>query len=175
MGRRHWGRWLALGAVVAVLVGGAAVWYFVFRDTAPATVDIDKAGQTAEEASSGKQSTTTTSGTTGGNALDGTWTVDQTIGDFEVSSNTFTSAFVGYRVNEQLAGVGAKTAYGRTPDVTGTMTVDGTKVTAAEFSADLTTLQSDDSRRDGQLRNQGIQTGQFPTATFKLTTPIHFG
>ena len=30
-------------------------------------------------------------------------------------------------------------------------------------------------RRDGQLRNQGIQTSQFPNATFKLTSPIDFG
>ena len=72
-------------------------------------------------------------------------------------------------------GVGAKTAFGRTPDVTGSLTIDGTVATAAEFTADLTTLQSDDSRRDGQLRNQGIQTGRFPTATFKLTQPIDFG
>ena len=71
--------------------------------------------------------------------------------------------------------MGAQTAYGRTPAVTGSMTIDGTSATTAEFTADLTGLQSDDGRRDGQLRTQGIQTGQFPTATFRLTEPIDFG
>jgi len=41
-----------------------------------------------------------------------------------------------------------------------------------QVTADLTTLQSDDSRRDGQLSHQGIATSSFPTATFKLTAPI---
>ena len=78
-------------------------------------------------------------------------------------------------MQEQLATIGANTAVGRTPNVTGTMTVQGTNVTAADFTADLTSLQSDDDRRDGQLRRQGIQTAQFPNATFKLTSPIDFG
>jgi polyisoprenoid-binding protein YceI len=59
--------------------------------------------------------------------------------------------------------------------VTGSITLAGATVAAAEFSADLTTLKSDDDRRDGQLSRQGIQTSQFPTATFKLTQPIHLG
>lgn len=50
--------------------------------------------------------------------------------------------------------------------------MSGTTVTAVEITADLTSLKSDDGRRDGQLDRQAIQTGQFPTATFKLTSPI---
>ena len=64
---------------------------------------------------------------------------------------------------------------GRTPDVTGTLTLDGTQITAVEMSADLTTLQSDESRRDGQLKRQALETDQFPTATFSLTQPIDLG
>jgi len=79
---------------------------------------------------------------------------------------------VGYRVKEQLAGVGANTAVGRTPSVTGSLTLAGTSLTDVQISADLTSLKSDDSRRDGQLGRQGIQTSQFPTATFKVTAPI---
>src|SRR5262249_24220175 len=109
-----------------------------------------------------------------GSALDGTWAVDTSIGRFDAGAGVYTSAFVGYRVNEQLAGVGAKTAFGRTPDVEGTLTIDGTTATKTKSPADPTTPQSDDSRRDGQLRNQAIQTGQFPTATFELTQPIDF-
>ena len=49
------------------------------------------------------------------------------------------------------------------------------RITAATITADLTALESDDQRRDGQLARQGIQTSQFPTATFKLTAPIDLG
>ena len=83
-----------------------------------------------------------------------------------------TESFVGYRVQEQLATVGAATAVGRTSDVTGTMTIDGTTITAVDVTADLTTLQSDEANRDRQLQRQGLETATFPTATFTLTQPI---
>jgi polyisoprenoid-binding protein YceI len=82
---------------------------------------------------------------------------------------------VGYRVQEELAGVGGTTAVGRTPKVTGSLTIAGTAVTEASFEADLTTLRSDESMRDGQLGRQGIQTDRFPTATFVLAEPIQLG
>jgi polyisoprenoid-binding protein YceI len=55
------------------------------------------------------------------------------------------------------------------------MTVEGTQVTALEVTVDMTTLQSDDSRRDGQLAERGLETNAFPTATFVLTEPIELG
>jgi polyisoprenoid-binding protein YceI len=64
---------------------------------------------------------------------------------------------------------------GRTPDVSGSISLSGTTLTAAQLEADLTTLRSDQSMRDGQLGGQGIQTDQFPTATFVLTQPIELG
>jgi polyisoprenoid-binding protein YceI len=171
--RSRRGLWIGLGALVLVAAAALAVWYFVFRDTAPPKVNIDSASDAVKD---DKSSATTDPDTTDAtSSLDGTWTVDNSIGTFDVSADTYTSAFVGYRVNEELAGVGAKTAFGRTPNVTGTLTLDGTTATAAEFTADLTTLQSDDDRRDGQLSNQAIQTSQFPDATFTLTQPIDFG
>jgi len=169
-GRRWW--WVGLAGLLVVALAGVAVWYFVFRDTAPAEVDIDTA---AESVDGDDRSSASSTPSSAGGSLDGTWSIDTSIGDFDAAGSVFTSAFVGYRVDEQLAGIGAKTAFGRTPDVTGTLTIDGTTATNAEFTADLTTLQSDDSRRDGQLRNQAIQTSQFPTATFTLTEPIDIG
>jgi polyisoprenoid-binding protein YceI len=38
--------------------------------------------------------------------------------------------------------------------------------------ADLTSLQSDEPLRDGQLRRQALRTDEYPTATFALTQPI---
>ncbi len=110
-----------------------------------------------------------------GTALDGTWTVDPTIGSFDYAADDFSGSWVGYRVQEELAGVGGTTAVGRTPDITGSITVDGSAITGGDLTADLTTLQSNESMRDGQLRNQGIQTDRFPTATFVLTQPIELG
>ena len=101
----------------------------------------------------------------------GTWNVDTSIG----SSSDSTDSFVGYRVQEQLASIGANTAVGRTPNVSGTLTISGTQLTAVTITADLTALQSDDQRRDGQLVNHGIETATFPTATFKLTAPVDLG
>ena len=51
----------------------------------------------------------------------------------------------------------------------------GTQITAVEVAGDLTTLKSDDDRRDGQLQRQALETAEFPQATFKLTTPIELG
>lgn len=160
---------VALAALVGFVVVVGGVWYFVFRDTAPAEVSIDSASDAIKE--SNASSNSGTSGTSTTNTLDGTWTVNSTIGSF----NDFTSSFAGFRVQEQLAGVGAKTAVGRTPKVTGTMTMDGTTIPKATFEVDMTTLTTDDSRRDGQLRTQGIETSKFPKATFTLTQPIALG
>jgi polyisoprenoid-binding protein YceI len=55
------------------------------------------------------------------------------------------------------------------------MRVEGTTIIAAEFTADLTTLQSDEANRDRQLGRQALETGQFPTATFVLTQPVDLG
>jgi polyisoprenoid-binding protein YceI len=163
--RRSRRRWWIIGGVLAALLvlGGAAIWYFVFRDTAPPAVDIKRASESV--GGGGTKTTTADSGT------DGTWTVDTSVGSF----SDFSSAFVGYRVNEELAGVGAKTAAGRTPDVSGTLVIDGTKVTKVDIKADLTTLQSDESQRDDQIRHQALETDSFPTATFVLTKPIDLG
>jgi polyisoprenoid-binding protein YceI len=147
----------AVAALVLVVAGIAGVVY-LFWQTTPAAVSLADSG-------------TSPSGAVTGSSLDGTWTVDTTIGSF----SDFSASFVGYRVDENLANVGSATAVGRTPGVGGTMTVSGTSITAVKITADLTGLTSDRSQRDGQLRQQALETDQFPTATFELTTPIQLG
>jgi polyisoprenoid-binding protein YceI len=169
--RKRW--WIvALAAVLAVVVAGGAVWYFVFRDDAPAEVSLDRATKSLDDE---QPRTTATSGgragTPSGSGLDGTWTVDQSIGSF----SDFSSSYAGFRVQEQLVGIGAKTAVGRTPKVTGSMTLEGTTVPKASFDVDMTTLTTDDARRDGAIRTQAIETARFPKASFVLTQPIQLG
>ena len=145
--------------LVAVAGGAYGVYYLFLRPSGPPAVSL----------ASLPPVTSTQPAPSGG--LSGTWKVDTSIGSFADSSGSF----VGYRVQEQLATLGANTAVGRTPDVSGTLTLAGTSVTAVEITADLTSLKSDDDRRDGQLRRQGIQTGIYPNAKFSLTSPIDLG
>ena len=166
----------AIVLVAAVVGGGYGLWYLFFREAGPPPVTVatnPPASSTAAPGGTAAPGVTTgpvTSDTAGG-TLEGTWVVDPSIGSF----SDFSGSFVGYRVQEQLAGVGANTAVGRTPDVTGSLTLAGTAITAVQIEANLTTLESDDDRRDGQLSRQGIQTSQFPTSTFTLTSPIQLG
>ncbi|HSK97492.1 MAG TPA: YceI family protein, partial [Euzebyales bacterium] len=81
--------------------------------------------------------------------------------------------FVGYRVEEELAGVGATTAVGRTTAVDGSLTIgpDGT-VPDATVEADVSQLESDQSFRDRAIQDQGLETARFPEATFTLDAPV---
>ena len=55
------------------------------------------------------------------------------------------------------------------------MTIEGTTITALAVTVDMTTLTSDDDRRDGQLAERGLESASFPTATFELTQPVELG
>ena len=80
--------------------------------------------------------------------------------------------FVGYRVREEYVTFGVVDAVGRTSQVTGTATVEGDEMRDAELETDMTTLRSDESRRDSALRERGIETATYPTAEFRLTEPF---
>ena len=151
--------------LIVVLVGGAgfaALWWFVLRDDAPPRAGLR---DRSTETTAAPDGTTGGPETSGAASFEGTWTVQP---DDEV--------FVGYRVTELFAGETIKhTAVGRTPAVTGQMSLTGTQLDAATFTADLTQLTSDESRRDNRLKDRGIETNTFPEATFSLTEPIEIG
>ena len=152
--RRRW--WLLLiGVVAAVGIGVVAVPYVYIHfinDPAPRlTLDnLDK------QRASGASATEASSAT--GLATDGKWIVTA-------------PSVAGYRVKETLNGQ-ASEGVGRTETVDGSFTLAGTDVTAAEFNVDLSTLKSDQSRRDNQVRTRLLQTDEFPVATFVLSQPI---
>lgn len=148
-------------AVVAIVVIGGALWWFVLRDDPPAELSVDGTTQSSSQ---------TTTGTAPAN-LDGTWTV--LAGD--------TTA--GFRIDESFAsGLADHTAVGRSGEVSGSMTVDGASISKGSFTVDLTELSfSDDipgmsvANRARAMQQRGLETSQFPTTTFELTTPIDFG
>lgn len=157
---------LILAATAAVVALVALVVWFLLRD-APAAVDIDEAvGAVAPSPSS--------TGAASSAPVDpqGTWAVDSESQPYSFDESTGT--FVGFRIDEQLSTVGAATAVGRTPVVRGELTLDGTVLSAATFTADLSQVKTDDSRRDRRaLAAMGVATN--PEATFLLTEPLDLG
>lgn len=75
-----------------------------------------------------------------------------------------------YRVTEQLANLNLPNdAIGKTKNISGAIVLDADgQVDPAEsgFVVDVSTLQSDQSRRDNFLRRSTLQTEQYPTVTF---------
>jgi polyisoprenoid-binding protein YceI len=110
-------------------------------------------------------------GTTSPDPLDGTWTIDADSGSLADA----TSSFAGYRIKEQFSGIGANTVVGRTRQVSGSLTIEGTTITALSVEVDMTTLQSDNAQRDESLGDRGLETDAFPRARFTLTNPIEVG
>ncbi len=146
---------IAMAASAIVILGGAfAFWWLVLRDDSPPPAALPVRTE---------ETTTTVQGQPSpGGSVDGTWTV--------VSA---TDVFVGYRIQETFAGETiTKTAVGRTPAVSGSMTIAGGQVTAAEVTADVTELSSDSGQRDRFIQGSALETGRIPTATFTLTQPI---
>jgi polyisoprenoid-binding protein YceI len=141
----------------AGVIAAAGAWYFVLRNDSPPPVSLATAVQAVH-------SSTPTDGMSTSDAstdLKGTWTVVQGA-----------NSFVGYRVNENLAGVGSTTAVGRTTSLQGSLTFDGSAITATSITADVSKLASDKDMRDQQLRQQALESSKYPNASFALTSPI---
>lgn len=159
--------------ILGLLVGGAVaglVWFF--GGDAPPEVDLETA---ASVLTGDTVSGETTSGNTevDPDSIDGTWTVDTSVGEFTLEAAT-TSTFVGFRVDEVLRVIGATTAVGRTPAVSGSIEIADNTLTAASIVADLTSLVSDEQRRNMSIQ-RALGTSANPNATFILTEPIELG
>jgi polyisoprenoid-binding protein YceI len=136
---------IALAAIALVVAGAFAVFILRGSDAPPPPTLSD------EEPASGATRHTTAS----------SWVV--------VPGG---ESFVGYRVREEFASIGVADAVGRTAEVGGGVNVDGDEIAGALLEADMTTLRSDESRRDDALRTRGIETDRFPDAQFQLLEPV---
>lgn len=165
--------WIAVSAVAVVLVAGFAAWWFLLRSDAPDPVSLESAVEAVTSttgAASSAQGEVPDAGGTGSGTEAPKAETDGISGSWTVRADG--TSFVGYRVNEELASIGVTTAAGRTPLVEGSLQIEGTTVTAVDIEADLRGLESDDSRRDGAIRRQALETERFPTASFTLSEPI---
>lgn len=175
---------LVVGAIAVVALGALGIAGLLGRSNpapvapvgdasppAPAASASVAASATPEPSSPSTEASTEPGAAATDGELDGVWSVDPSLG----SADDWSASFVGYRVKEELSTLGAIEAVGRTTEVTGTLELAGSAVTAATFTADLSTLKSDDPRRDGQVGRQGLESDRFPEGTFTLTEPIELG
>jgi polyisoprenoid-binding protein YceI len=93
-------------------------------------------------------------------AVEGTWAVGR-------------GSVAGYRAEEVLV-VQDNTAAGRTDQVIGQLTIDGTTVTAASFVVNMRSVESDSPQRDEEYRRI-MDTAGHPSSTLDLTEPIELG
>ncbi len=186
-------RWVLLGGavVVVIAVAGGLFWFFgrdvpeeaslegalgAIAHTSQADTTLALEDTTTMDADGGDTTaaptTTTTTPADTASGVDGAWQVDTSIGSFTFEDATAT--FVGFRIKEVLGTIGETEAVGRTPEVSGTMEIAGSTITAVDVEANMDALVTNDSRRDSRARG-ALDTSQFPTATFTLTAPIDLG
>jgi polyisoprenoid-binding protein YceI len=139
-------RALAAAAALAVLAGGG--WLFLATRDAPPSARLRPGA-----------------GPGGSGQPDGDWVVA-----------TDADGFVGYRVRERLGSISAPNdVVGRSPAVSGTATIAGGVLSAAQVTVDMTRLRTDVEPRDGRMREEGLETLRFPTASFRLDRPVPLG
>ncbi len=176
---KTWMKWAIAAAVVIVLalVVGPFVYINFIKDdpedpfalddlSSATTLAATEPAATSAAAAADAPTTTFAPTTTAAAApapaeTDGTWAIGA-------------GSAVGYRVVEVLFGQDTE-GVGRTDQITGQLTLAGAQVTDGSFEADLTTVVSDEDRRDNQFRGRLMDTDNFPTATFTLTAPIELG
>ena len=138
-------------AGVLVVAAGLFVYFGILSNDSPAEFSLEKG------------STENTAAAPPAGELAGTWTV--------------AGGQAGYRVREKLASLSAPSdAVGRTTAVTGGVTIanEGGAYQAedASFTVDVSQLRSNESRRDNKIRTIGLETDQYPQATFVAAGPV---
>jgi polyisoprenoid-binding protein YceI len=183
----RWVKFTVLGLIAAVVLfyGGILVYVNFIKEDAPAAFTPSDLDTRLAEGATAEAPATATTPTTVDTA---TPPVASTVAQSDPVATTAAPAAVpgsgswvatdasqvGYRVEEVLFGVNT-TAVGRTNEVTGSLAVEGTTVTGVDFTVDVASITSDESRRDNQFRGRIMSADEFPTATFVLTQPIELG
>ncbi len=152
---RRWAFRAVAAFVVLLVAGGAGWWFFVREDNKLAT----SAPEIPAELKPG--ATAIASGGPGSSAASRIYRI--------VPAQSEAAYFAG----EKLARVSLpSTAKGSTKSIQGEfhLTPAGLDTTReSKFTVDLATIKSDESQRDRQVNQRGLETSKFPTATFIAT------
>ena len=159
--------------IAAVAIGGFVVYDQVLRGDSAAALSLPTAAPTSSASSATSAPSTAASSDPATSAAPAASSDGTVAGTWNVT----TGSLAGYRVREQLASLSAESdAVGRTDQVTGSITLatsgSTTTLTAATITVDTTSIASDESRRDNRMRDEGLQTDTYPTASFTLTQPV---
>ena len=154
-------RRIVLTTAALVIVIGAMAAYGVWRviSNAPDEVSLDAAVASLETSEVVGQDLST----------EGTWVIDSDSGSFTFEEAS--GSFVGFRIKEELARIGKITAVGRTGEVDGELIIGAGELQSVSVSADLSTLITNDSRRDRAARN-ALNVSENPIASFSMDKPV---
>ncbi len=168
---RRWIKWVLVGVAIGFVMLFAAIFiYAKFINDSPDALDeadlssalvATTSPTDVESTDAPSPDTTPTTEQVQVDNVDGDW-VPTTASEF------------GYRVEEVLSGINT-TAVGRSNEIDGMLTIDGTTATGVDITVQIENITSDDSRRDGKFSGSIMNAAEFPTATFVLTEPIEFG
>ena len=164
-----------IGAVVLVaLVYGAIFFYANVLNDSPDALDSNDLSEALEPAEPESEGEAGTEASTPESAAptDSEPAAEPAEGFDGVWTPTTASEF-GYRVDEILGGVNV-TAVGRSNEIEGSLTIDGTTA-SIDATVQVENIVSDDERRNGQFRGRIMDVDNFPTANFQTTEPIDFG
>jgi len=165
-------RILIISVLAGLALAAVGVNWFLSRDTVDA-VDLDRAlaDAAAVDAASGEAADGDASAAAAVTDATGTWVVDTEFIAFD--SDAGAGSWVGYRIDEELSGIGAYTAVGRSPRVEGEIVIDGAQVLSAVLRADLQGLISTPPNANRDARVRPIFADR--PVTFTLTAPVDFG
>ena len=154
-------RRIVLTTAALLIVIGAMAAYGVWRviSNAPDEVSLDAAVASLETSEVVGQDLST----------EGTWIIDSDSGSFTFEEAS--GSFVGFRIKEELARIGKITAVGRTGEVEGELRIGAGELQSVSVSADLSTLITNDSRRDRAARN-ALNVSENPIASFSMDKPV---
>jgi polyisoprenoid-binding protein YceI len=145
-------KYALLGIAGVVVAAGLFVYFGILSNDSPPEFSLEKG------------STNNTAVAPPAGELAGTWTVTG-------------GSQAGYRVREKLANLPAPSdAVGRTTAVTGQVTISeeagAYRAKNANFTVDVSQLQSNEAKRDNKIRTIGLETDKYPPATFAAAGPI---
>lgn len=150
---------IAGAIILLIILAGAGWWFFIRSDNELATTAPDIPDELKSDVSPPAGASPASSPS-----------VPEGVRKYTILPEQSEAAFFA---DEKIARLPLpSTAKGATKDIEGSFYIGPTGLDTSmesKFTVDLTTLKSDQSRRDEQVHNRGLETAKYPKATFVAT------